>query len=199
MFNKLSKLYHTLQKSQNLTIPFLFFGYYNQLMARVLLIIAQTDFRDEELFETKKAIEKAGHQVEIASTHRGRCFGSGGGIANASLNLDEVNPLDYKAIVFVGGAGSAVYFDNRKALAIVKDCVKHGLILAAICLAPMILAYAGVLEGKRVTVTSSKIKSIEMAGAVYAGPGVIVDGNIITGDGPESSKFFGEKVASLIV
>jgi protease I len=163
-------------------------------MAKVLMIIAPKRFRDEELFVTKEELEKDGHEIVIASIVKGICPGSRGGFAAATLTLNEVQAEDYDAVVFVGGGGSKMYFANEEALRIAKEMYKRKTVVAAICLAPVILANAGVLKGKNATVAGTEAKTIASQGAKYMGPGVTVDGNIVTGNAPKSSRLFGQKI-----
>jgi protease I len=167
-------------------------------MAVVLMIIAPERFRDEELFVTQEELEKAGHTTVIASTGKKVCPGSRGGSATATLALQDVVTKDFDAVVFVGGGGSKVYFANSEALRIAKEIHKMGRVTAAICLAPVILANAGILKGKKATVAGTEAKTIENMGAIYTGPGVTVDGIIVTGNAPKSSKLFGQKIADLL-
>jgi protease I len=163
-------------------------------MAKVLMVIAPERFRDEELFITCEELEKAGHEVIIASSSKGICLGSRGGFATATLTLSEVQPENYAAVVFVGGGGSKTYFANQDALFIAAEMDKRNAIVAAICLAPVILANAGLLKGKNATVAGTEARTIELQGATYTGPGVTVDGNIVTGNAPKSSRLFGQKI-----
>ena len=167
-------------------------------MAKVLMVIAPERFRDEELFITKEELEKAGHQTVIASTVKGRCPGSRGGFAHAGLTLGEVQAKDYDAVVFVGGGGSKMYFANAEVMLIAQEFYRTNKVVAAICLAPVILANAGVLEGKQATVAGTEAKTIERKGAKYAGPGVTVDGNIVTGNAPKSSRLFAQRISELL-
>ncbi len=170
-------------------------------MADVLLIIAP-NFRDEELFDTKNAIEKAGLTTVIASKTVGIKKGMFGKTAEAKLALNEVNVTNYKAVAFIGGQGSSTYFDDATALKIAKQAASKNKIIAAICIAPVILANAGILQDKKATVWdddahtfSSKI--IEK-GANYTAKDVEKDGNIITANGPEAAKKFGSAIVSAI-
>lgn len=167
-------------------------------MARVLMVIAPERFRDEELFETRAVLERAGHQIVIASTRKGACPGSRGGTATADLALTDVNTDDYSAVVFVGGGGSKLLFKNQQALAIAREMNRKGKVVGAICLAPVILANAGVLKGRKATVAGTEAETIRSGGATYTGPGVTVDGNVVTGNGPKSSGLFGQKIQSLL-
>ncbi|MDG4476984.1 DJ-1/PfpI family protein [Thiovibrio frasassiensis] len=167
-------------------------------MATVLMIIAPERFRDEELFLTQAELEKEGHKTVIASLVKGVCPGSLGRAATATLTLAEVKGAAYKAVVFVGGPGSKLYFSNPEALRIAKEFSGQGKVVAAICVAPVILANAGLLAGKQATVFSSEIKGIEGKGAHYTGAEVTVDGNLVTADGPKSARLFGQKIAELL-
>lgn len=162
------------------------------------MIIAPERFRDEELFVTKEELEKAGHETVIASSVKGICPGSRGGFATATLTLNEIKASDYDAVVFVGGGGSKIYYTNEEALRIAKEMHKKKTVVAAICLAPVILANAGVLKGKNATVAGTEAKTIESKGAKYTEPGVTVDGNIVTGNAPKSSRLFGQKINELL-
>ena len=168
-------------------------------MAKILMIIAPERFRDEELFVTKDELEKAGHKTVIASISKGICPGSRGGFATATLTLGEVLLENYDVVVFVGGGGSKIYYANNEALHIAQEMYAKGKIVAAICLAPVILANAGVLIGNNATVAGTEAKTIESKGAKYTGPGVTVDGNIVTGNAPKSSKLFGQKINELLI
>jgi protease I len=167
-------------------------------MANILIIIAPERFRDEELFITQEELEKAGHTTVIASIATGICPGSRGGFASATLKLAEVQTENYDAVVFVGGGGAKLYFSNAEALRIAKEMDKGKKVVAAICLAPVILANAGVLRGKKATVAGTEAKTIESKGAKYTGPGVMVDGHIVTGNAPKSSRLFGQKINELL-
>jgi protease I len=167
-------------------------------MARIVLLIAPERFRDEELFDTKRELDQAGHQTVVASTRKGYCPGSRGGKARATLLLSEVNPSDYDAVVFVGGGGSKVYFEDQVAQGLAKEMHERGKVVAAICLAPVVLANAGVLKGKDATVAGTEAKTIEGKGATYMGPGVVVAGNVVTANAPKASKLFGQKINEVL-
>lgn len=71
--------------------------------------------------------------------------------------------------------------------------------MGAICIAPAILAKAGVLKGKKATVWSSlmdksAVKILEKSGADYLPDSVVADGKVITATGPLAAKEFAEKI-----
>ena len=167
-------------------------------MPDVLFIIPPERFRDEELFITKQELEKAGHKVELASTETGVCPGSRGGSATVHLVLDEINTNRYSAVVFIGGGGSKLLWKNTAAHKIANDFNNQNKVVAAICLAPVTLAYAGILKGKNATVAGTEAKTIESLGATYTGPGVTVDGRIVTANAPKASELFGQTICRLL-
>jgi protease I len=167
-------------------------------MAKVLLAVAPERFRDEELFVTQEELKRDGHATSVASTRRGTCQGSRGGTVTATVALSQADVRDYDAIVFVGGGGSRVLFTDADALRLAREAHGQGKVVAAICLAPVVLANAGVLEGRNATVAGTQAGTIEAKGAHYTGPGVTVDGNVVTGNAPKASRLFGQRVADLL-
>lgn len=160
----------------------------------VLMVIAPQNFRDEEFFQPREELEKAGARVTVASRSKGVCGGMLGGRVTADISLNDAKGADYDAVVFIGGGGSSVYFNNPQALQLVKDAYAAGKVVAAICIAPVILANAGLLKGKKATCFSSEQGSLRAKGADYTGKGLTIDGKIITADGPGSAREFGKAI-----
>ncbi len=166
-------------------------------MKKVALIIAFRDFRDEEYFITKQVLEETGIKVATFSTNLGEAIGVYGGEAEVDLLIDNLNVKNFDGIVFIGGAGAYKYVEDPKAHEIALLAVKENKVLGAICIAPIILAKAGVLQGKKATVWSSSmdksmIKILKDGGAIYQDADVVIDGKVITASGPAAAKKFGE-------
>ena len=121
-------------------------------MAKVLIIIAQEGFRDEELFVPKEIIEKAGHIVKVASLNRAKATGSMGGVVLPDMAVYEANPEYFDAFIIAGGPGSPTLAKSKEVVELVGAAFKKGKLVAAICLGPMTLAAAGVLSKKNATV-----------------------------------------------
>ncbi|WP_028843143.1 DJ-1/PfpI family protein [Thermodesulfobacterium thermophilum] len=165
---------------------------------KILMIIAHQNFRDEELLIPKELFEKEGYEVVIASSSLKPAKGMLGALVTPQILLDQVEVKDYDAIVFVGGIGAQEYFHNTKAHKIAKEALSQGKVLGAICLAPRILAEAGVLKGKKATVWSSEGKVLEEKGAEYTGKPVEVDGKVVTGSGPQAAEEFAKSILKLL-
>jgi len=161
----------------------------------VLMIIARQDFRDEELVDPKNVLERAGARVTVASSRIQESVGMLGRVrVTPDITLKDVNVADYAAVIFVGGSGSNEYWDDPTAHRIAKDAHDAGKLVCAICIAPVTLAKAGLLKGKKATVFSSERAQLQRYGADYTGAAVERDGNIITADGPKSATAFGEAI-----
>ena len=160
------------------------------------MIVAPQNFRDEELIHTRDELERAGGKVTVASTTTGIVTGMFGAKTKPDITLDQVQVDDYDAVVFVGGSGSEVYFNNQTALSIAKETASKNKLLTAICIAPSILANANLLQGKRATVWAGDkyINILRSKGANYTGESVTQDGKIITANGPEAARQFGKTI-----
>ncbi len=165
---------------------------------KVLMVIAPDNFRDEEYFHTREVLESYGASVTTASSKTGEITGMLGGTAVADIVLSQANPSEYDAVVFVGGSGASAYFNDETALGLAQRAYEDGKVVAAICIAPNILAQAGLLEGKKATAYESVKSDLTEKGAVWSNESVVRDGRIITANGPAAARRFGEEIAKLL-
>jgi protease I len=167
-------------------------------MKKVLMVIAPETFRDEEYAHPKEVLESRGARVVTASTRPGTCVGKLGMTAEAEISVAEADALDYDAVVFVGGAGSKVFFDDPYAQALARAARVNKRVLAAICVAPSILARAGLLRGWPATAFESQKEDLEAHGAIWTGEPLTVQGHVITANGPEAARDFGIAIADAL-
>jgi protease I len=165
---------------------------------KAVLIVARENYRDEELFETRRVLIEAGVDTVVASSKRGAVKGMLGRLGEATILVSEIVVDDYDAIIFVGGAGAMEYFNSRVAWNIAREAVAKQKVLGAICIAPAVLANAGLLRGVRATSFLSERERLQRAGALYTGVPVERDGLIITGNGPMASIQFGRAIADAL-
>ena len=161
---------------------------------KALIVIASNDFQDIEFLHTKEELEKAEIKITIASTKK-TAVGMQGTVVKVDLPLKQVNVNDFDAVIFIGGLGASPYYRSKKVHSIITEAFSYGKKICAICVAPLILAKAGILKGKRATVYDLNIKELAQVlteeGAIYTGKQVEVDGNIITANGPNAAREFG--------
>jgi len=163
-------------------------------MKKAVMVIASSNFRDEELLEPREVLQRNGVEVKIASTTLNQVKGMLGEKVKPDLLISDINIKDFDAVVFVGGLGASQYWDDPIAHKLAQEAVGRNRIVGAICIAPVTLARAGILAGKRATVFSSEAGQLKAKGVNYTGRAVEKDGNIITANGPSAAKEFGEEL-----
>jgi protease I len=161
---------------------------------KVLFVLAPKDFRDEEYLKPKEILEQAGVQIEVASRGVGEASGVFGAKAKVDKDLSQVSAEDYDGVIFIGGPGSSVYFNDESAFQLAKTAYEKGKIVGAICIAPSILANAGILSGKKATAFSSEEGNLKAKGAIFTGDEVTLDGWIITASGPQAAGEFAQEI-----
>lgn len=164
----------------------------------VLMVLAQSQFRDEEFVEPRHALEDAGHRVVVASSAPGPCLGVNGSTVRATLGLDEVRADRFDGVVFVGGPGASALFDDAQAHRIAVDFARAGKVLGAICVAPAILAKAGVLAGRKATVFPTERETLLARKALPQRQDVVIDGKVVTASGPRHAAAFGKALIEVL-
>lgn len=167
---------------------------------KALIIIAHKNYQDHEFEPINNYLSTFGVEINIASTNIGPATGKFGGTVEVDTLLSDVHVKDYDAVIFIGGPGAVELKDKPQAIEIAKLAAQHCRVLAAICIAPTILARAGVLKNRKATVWSSPevfeaINEIKALNAKYIDQPVVVDGNIITANGPQAAQEFAQKIA----
>lgn len=164
---------------------------------KVVLAVAPEKFRDEELAEPMAALKQAKISFDIASTRPGTCTGMLGAKVNANLSFDDIDPKNYDGLIVIGGSGSQTYlWEDELLVRLAGFFAETDKVVAAICLAPVVLARSGILKQKKATVYNSQTAVFEMkkGHAVVLNDPVVQDGRIITANGPQASKAFAAAV-----
>lgn len=159
---------------------------------KAVFIIAQRNFRDEEFFIPKEILEKNQIKVVVGSSSLATASGMLGAKVKPDILLKDIKAADFDAIVFIGGSGSSQYWGDSLAHSLAQEAVKQNKVLAAICIAPVTLANAGVLAGKKCTVWPSESAVLRAKGGTATGTELEVDGLIVTASGPEAAQKFGQ-------
>jgi protease I len=169
-------------------------------MARVLMIVAQDGFRDEELLVPKEVLEREGHSVKVASKTRMKARGSRGASVMPDMAFYEINPDFFDCLIVVGGPGSPALADEPEVRRLLMGAMSKGKVIGGICLGPLSLAASNVLLGRRATIYPDKgaIRRLRECAAEYVREPVVVDGKVVTADGPASAGAFGSAIAGLL-
>lgn len=167
---------------------------------KALLIVATSDFEQSEYSKTRNELEDAGVICSVASTKTGALKGNKGKRVTSDMTLTDVNVAEYDAVVIIGGNGIKKLWKDEDAHRIVQEAANFDKVLGAICAGPGILAYAKVLDGKKATAhPKSGAKSpMKDSGCDYLDQRVVVDGKLVTGNGPKASTAFGEALVTAL-
>lgn len=170
---------------------------------KIAIILAFRDFRDVEYFLPKEILESMGAEIKTASNKKGTAIGADGGEVEIDLLVSQINPADFDALVFVGGPGCLDNLDNEDSYRVARETVSQNKVLASICISPVILAKAGVLKGKKATVWSSlmdkgPVRILEENEAIYQDKSVVVEGKIITANGPAAAEEFAKAIIAAL-
>ena len=153
-------------------------------------------YDDEHVLRTHSYFEEMGYTTFVASNTleeiRGfhECYGFTP--AYPDLLLEDVDVADYDVILFAGCDGnSTVLHRDPEAHRIAREAMEQGKVIASAGDGPVILAKAGVLEGRTVTVlndvtwfgiTDQWVRAIERGGAIFADRSLVRDGQLVTAD-----------------
>lgn len=170
-------------------------------MKHVVLFVASRGFQAKEYLDTKQALELNGIQVETGSDQLGEVVASDGTVAQATTCLELCDPATVDGVFFIGGPGALACLDNQEANRVLNECLLLKKSYGAICIAPRILAKANVLIGKQATGWDQDGElSVIFANnqVIYKPEAVVVDGNVVTANGPEAATAFGEAISQLL-
>ncbi len=157
-------------------------------MKRVLVPLAE-GFEELEAVTIIDILRRAGIEVVVASLASNPVIGAHGIRLAADTPLAALAEQDFDMIALPGGMPGADHLKNDPRIGgLVRRLHAAGRPVAAICAAPMVLAAAGVLDGRRATSYPGFLE--DAGGATVVGDAVVVDGGVITSRGPGTALDF---------
>lgn len=163
------------------------------------VIILTSGFEEIEALSVVDILRRSEVEVDIAGTEKDFVEGAHGVKVIPDKHLDDIDVEDYDALILPGGApGYQNLRKNEKVIEMVKTANEKGKLIAAICAAPVVLADAGILKGKKATIYPGMEKEIESAGGEFVADLVVQDGNVITSRGPSTALLFGWKLSEIL-
>jgi protease I len=169
---------------------------------KVLLVVASEGYQPIEFFVPRSVLVRNGVNVDVASNKKGIVYaGYDGTNTESQFALEDVDVSDYDGIFFIGGPQALEYLDNEESYKIVRAIQEAGKAYGAICISTRILAKAGVLQNKKATGHNADGRLgdiLQENGAEYVEEPVVIDGNIVTAEGPAVAYEFGESILKVI-
>ena len=167
-------------------------------MVRVLVPLAP-GFEDLEATTIVDLLRRAGFEVVTAGLAPGLVQGARGMRVQPDASLDEVREQAFDLIALPGGMPGAEHLKNdARILALLKKMAAAGKYTAAICAAPIALAAAGLLDGKKATSYPGFIDKLELPHTVCVSDAVVVDGRVVTSRGPGTAMDFALVLIALL-
>ena len=166
-------------------------------MPRVVVILAD-GFEEVEAMSIIDILRRAELDTVIAGLHDGPVTSTRKVKVIPDTTIDAVKADAFDMIVLPGGQpGSDTMNADARVISLIKEFAQKGKLVGAICAAPIVLANAGVLQGKHITLFPSY--QDRLGGGIYEETSVVVDGNIMTSRGPGTALAFALAIVERLV
>jgi 4-methyl-5(b-hydroxyethyl)-thiazole monophosphate biosynthesis len=160
---------------------------------KVLIPLAE-GFEEIEFVTVVDILRRAGVDVIVAGLREGLIAGSHKIGMMPDTTLNKIKPEEFDAVVLPGGSPGFINLKNdERVLGILQDMNRSGKYVCAICAAPSVLIKAGVLEGRRATVSPSGREEMKEC-TEYVDERVVADGSLITSQSPGTAMEFALKL-----
>lgn len=161
-------------------------------MKKIAVLVAP-GFEEIELLAPVDILRRLELDVQLIGVQSDSVTGAHNVTIQTDSTLAQLNPAEFDALILPGGAASWVLRDTPEVIELVKQTFAEGKLVAAICAAPIALAKAGIVAGKKVTAypMDEVHAEISEAGGQLVDTDVAIDNNLITGRGPAVALAFG--------
>lgn len=166
-------------------------------MKKVLMPLAP-GFEEIEALAVVDILRRAGMEVIMAGTNENPIEGRNKIKVLSDTPLDSIKNQDFDMIVLPGGAvGTENLKKDPRIKEIVERLYEKGRFITAICAAPTVLSAIGVTAGKKVTSHPTVRGSLKKE--KLSDDRVVVDGNVITSQGPGTAIEFAFKLVEMLI
>jgi len=164
---------------------------------RILVPLAE-GFEEIEAVNVIDILRRADVEVVTAGLKEGLVEGSHKIKMLPDTTLEKIDYRDFDGLVLPGGAPGFVNLGNdERILKMAREMDEKGKVVAAICAAPSVLIKAGVLQGRKATVSPSGKAQVQ-ACANFSEERVVVDGNLVTSRSPGTALEFALKLVEVL-
>ena len=158
-----------------------------------VLVILPPGAEEIEAVTIPDMLVRAGAQVTVVSTTTELVvIGSRGIPLAAHTNLDQVLDQVFDVVYLPGGGGAAkIHRDDARIQQLAAAQLASGRLLAVICAAPMALVPGKLCAGRRLTSYPGVRSLVEPFCAAWVDERVVIDGNLVTSQGPGTAVALG--------
>ena len=150
-------------------------------------------FEEVEAVTIIDLLRRAGIDVVTAALTDRRVTGNHGITIEADTTLDAAlaGSDSFDMIALPGGLPGARHLQSDpRLLDALRAAADRGAYVAAVCAAPIALAEAGLLDGRRATSFPGFLDALQIPGIELSEEPVVVDGRVITSRGPGTAMEF---------
>jgi protease I len=168
----------------------------NDLSDLTIAILATDGVEQVELERPRQAVRDAGAHTVLLSIEDGEIQAMNNDLEPADTfpvdrRVSEASIDDYDGLILPGGTCNPDRLRmDADAIAFVRDFVRAGKPVAAICHGPWSLVEADVVRGRRITSFPSVRTDLRNAGADVVDEEVVVDGNLVSSRNPDDLPAF---------
>ena len=168
-------------------------------MAKKAIIILATGFEEIEAASVIDILRRAGIETTVAGLDGINITGSHGITIAVDKKLSDLKP-DFDAVILPGGMPGALHLHNSSEVNnFIKDMNSKGALITGICAAPaVVLAPIGILDNKAATCYPGDQGDFGKS-TRYKNKPVVVDGNIITSQGPATVMEFAFAIVEKLI
>ncbi len=164
-----------------------------------ILVLAESQYQELELWYPVLRFREAGADVVVASPARGALYASKIGYpVRSDASVEEIDPTDVDALIIPGGFAPEAMRRSQPLLDLVRKTYENGTIVAAICHAGWVLVSAGIARGRQLTCVPIIRDDVISAGANYTDAPVVRDGNLITSRLPNDLPAFCAQIVTAL-
>lgn len=178
-------------------------------MDEIVIVLPQTRFNNFEFSTVAQGLIDKGHRTWIAVDNQQTATGylqkTPSGMARmtvqADLSIEQIRTSQITALILIGGAGvKNALWHNPILHNKLREADQQKILIAAICLAPITLVYAGLAVGKQIACyATQETKSIlQQHGIAIANQPLLSHRHILTANGPKASMAFTETILSYL-
>ncbi len=170
---------------------------------KIALVVASKGYQQDEYNETYKVLIKAGVTVVTVSDKLGDAVAHDGSTTRVDMTIDQVQPALFDGLFLIGGRGAmrGKCLDTPVVSKLLNEFLTLNKPYGAICVSPRILAQAEVLRNKKATAWNDDGLTEQVFadhGVIFVHDAVVVDGNVVTANGPQAAQAFGQAILTVL-
>ncbi|NLJ49953.1 MAG: DJ-1/PfpI/YhbO family deglycase/protease [Candidatus Atribacteria bacterium] len=159
------------------------------------MIFIENLYQELELWYPLLRLKEEGMETKLVGTGSAELYsGRNGFPAKPETTASSITARDFDGIIIPGGFAPDYLRRYPAIIHLVKETFQQGKLIGALCHAPSVLISADIVRGKRITGNRAIRDDIVNAGGEYIDYQTVVDGNILTAQGPNDLPVFMKEV-----